>query len=58
MKGIKLLDYEPRTGEQKYLYTLTFPSGNQEEWNDMEDLGANVWIRIAVETTIILICKR
>jgi len=58
MKGIKLLDYETRMGEQKYRYALTFSSQNQEEWDDMEDLGANAWIRIAIGTIIILICKR
>jgi len=58
MKGKKLLDYEPRTGEQKYLYALTYLSENQEKWDDMESLGANAWIRISIETTIILICKR
>jgi hypothetical protein len=58
MKEIKLLGYEPRTGEQKYLYALTFASENQEERDHMEDLGANAWIRIAIGTNIILICKR
>ena len=58
MKGIKLLDYETRVGEQKYLYALTFSSENQEERDDMEDVGANAWIRMAIGTIIVLICKR
>jgi len=53
-----LFGYEPRMGEQKYLYTLTFSSENQEEGDYMEDEDANTWIHIAVGTTIILICKR
>ena len=57
MKGIKLLVYEPRMGEEKYLYSLTFSSENQEKRDHMEDLGAYARIRIAIGTTIILICK-
>jgi hypothetical protein len=45
-------------GEQKLLYALIFSSENQEERDHMEDLGANPWIRIAIETTIVLLSKR
>jgi hypothetical protein len=45
-------------GEKKLLYALSFSSKNQEERDHMEDSGANVWIRIAIETTIVLLGKR
>jgi hypothetical protein len=57
-KGIKFWDYEPRMGEQKLLHALSFSSKNQEERGQMEDLGANAWIRIAIEKTIVHLGKR